>query len=276
VSYESRAVTGGIVVGDFKRFLGLTWTLALTDWKLRFYGSVLGYLWQLARPFAFFGVIYVVFTQIVDLGDQIKNYGVYILFALVLFNFFAEVTNGCVRSLVTRENLLRKISFPRLAIPMSVTLTGLFNLGGTLVAVFVFAVASGVYPDLGWLELIPLVALLALLSSGIGMLLSVLFVRYRDIEPVWEVITQILFYGSPVLYVSTLVDDCCERPYTSQPLAAIMAEMRHAIVDSTAPDAATALGGAARLLIPLSVIAGAFALGLWAFNREAPRIAEHL
>jgi ABC-2 type transport system permease protein len=276
VSIESRAVTGGIVVGDFRRFLGLTWTLALTDWKLRFYGSVLGYLWQLARPFAFFGVIYVVFTQIVDLGDQIKNYGVYILFSLVLFNFFAEVTNGCVRSLVTRENLLRKISFPRLAIPMSVTLTGLFNLGGTLVAVFVFAVASGVYPDFGWLELVPLIVLLALLSSGIGMLLSVLFVRYRDIEPVWEVITQILFYGSPVLYVSTLVDDCCERPYTSQPLAAIMTEMRHAVVDGTAPDVVTALGGAVRLLIPLSAIVGLFLLGLWAFNREAPRIAEHL
>jgi ABC-2 type transport system permease protein len=276
VSVESRAITGGIVVGDFRRFLGLTWTLALTDWKLRFYGSVLGYLWQLARPFAFFGVIYVVFTQIVDLGDQIKNYGVYILFSLVLFNFFAEVTNGCVRSLVARENLLRKISFPRLAIPMSVTLTGLFNLGGTLVAVFVFAVASGVYPDLGWLELIPLVALLALLSSGIGMLLSVLFVHYRDIEPIWEVITQILFYASPVLYVSTLVDECCQRPYTSQPLAAIMAEMRHAVVDGTAPDVATALGGAVRLLIPLSIIVGLFLLGLWAFNREAPRIAEHL
>jgi ABC-2 type transport system permease protein len=276
VTAESRAITGGIVVGDFRRFLGLTWTLALTDWKLRFYGSVLGYVWQLARPFAFFGVIYVVFTQIVDLGDQIKNYGVYILFALVLFNFFAEVTNGCVRSLVTRENLLRKISFPRLAIPMSVTLTGLFNLGGTLVAVFVFAVASGVYPDFGWLELVPLIVLLALLSSGIGMLLSVLFVRYRDIEPVWEVITQILFYGSPVLYVSTLVDDCCERPYTSQPLAAIMTEMRHAVVDGTAPDVVTALGGAVRLLIPLSAIVGLFLLGLWAFNREAPRIAEHL
>jgi ABC-2 type transport system permease protein len=276
VSLEPRAITGGIVVGDFRRFVGLTWTLALTDWKLRFYGSVLGYVWQLARPFAFFGVIYVVFTQIVDLGDEIKNYGVYILFALVLFNFFAEVTTGCVRSLVARENLLRKISFPRLAIPMAITLTGLFNLGGTLAAVFLFAVGSGVYPDAGWLELIPLIMLLALLASGIGMLLSVLFVRYRDVEPIWEVATQILFYASPVLYVTTLVDPCCRTEYTAQPLAAIMAQMRHAVVDSTAPNVVTALGGGARLLIPLTVILGAFALGLWAFNREAPRIAEHL
>ncbi|HMJ94737.1 MAG TPA: ABC transporter permease [Thermoleophilaceae bacterium] len=276
MTLESRAVTGGIVVGDFQRFLALTWTLAVTDWKLRFYGSVLGYVWQLARPFAFFGVIYVVFTQIAHLGDDVKNYGVYILFALVLFNFFAEVTTGCVRSLVARENLLRKISFPRLAIPMAITLTALFNLGGTLVAVFVFAIASGVYPDAGWLELVPLILLMGLLASGIGMLLSVLFVRYRDIEPIWEVITQILFYASPVLYVTTLVDPCCQHEYTAQPLAAIMAEMRHAVIDSTAPDVAAALGGTVRLLIPLAVIIGAFALGLWMFNRESPRIAEHL
>jgi ABC-2 type transport system permease protein len=273
---ESRDITGGIVVGDFRRFLALTWTLALTDWKLRFYGSVLGYVWQLARPFAFFGVIYVVFTQIVDLGDDIKNYGVYILFALVLFNFFAEVTNACVRSLVSRENLLRKISFPRLAIPMAITLTGLFNLGGTLVAVFVFAAVSGVYPDVGWLELVPLVLLLAVLSSGVGMLLSVLFVRYRDVEPIWEVVTQALFYATPVLYVTTLVDPCCRSEYTAQPLASIMAQMRHAVVDSTAPSLADELGGAVRILIPLTVIFGAFAVGLWTFNREAPRIAEHL
>jgi ABC-2 type transport system permease protein len=276
VTASVRASTEGMVAGDFRRFLALTWTLAVTDWKLRFYGSILGYFWQLARPFAFFGVIYVVFTQIVNLGDQIKNYGVYILFSLVLFTFFSEVTNGCVRALVSRENLLRKVSFPRLAIPMSVTLTSLFNLGGTLLAVFIFAVGSGVYPDWSWFELPVLILLLALISAGIGMILSVLYVRYRDVEPIWEVMTQILFYASPVLYASTLVDECCQRPYIAQPLATIMTEMRHAVVDSTAPSVASAIGGAPRLLLPLALIVGSFVFGLWLFNREAPRIAEHL
>jgi len=259
-----------------RQFAALTWTLALTEWKLRFYGSVLGYVWQLARPFAFFGVIYVVFTQIVGLGDEVEHYGVYILFALVLFNFFAEVTNGCVRSLVARESLLRKVSFPRIAIPMSVTVTGLLNLAGTLLAVFVFAVANGVYPDWGWFELPLLIFLLAVFSSGVGMMLSVLYVRYRDVEPIWEVLTQILFYASPILYVSTLIDSCCQRPYVAQPLASIMTEMRHAVIDPGAPDIATAIGGAYRLALPLLIIFGAFAFGLWLFNREAPGIAEHL
>jgi ABC-2 type transport system permease protein len=264
------------LTGELRQFLALTWTLALTDWKLRFYGSILGYVWQLARPFAFFGVIYVVFTQIVGLGDEVKHYGAYILFALVLFNFFAEVTNGCVRSLVARENLLRKVAFPRIAIPISITVTGLLNLTGTLLAVFIFAIANGVYPDWGWLELPVLVFLLALLASGIGMMLSVMYVRYRDVEPIWEVITQILFYASPILYVSTLVSPCCQHPYVAQPLASIMTEMRHAVIDSSAPDVATAIGGGYRLALPLLVIFGAFAFGLWLFNREAPRIAEYL
>jgi ABC-2 type transport system permease protein len=265
-----------LIVGHFPRFFALTWTLAVTDWKLRFYGSVLGYFWQLARPFAFFGVIYVVFTEIVGLGKDIPNYGVYILFALVLFSFFSEVTNSCVNSLVARENLLRKISFPRLAIPMSIVLAGLFNLAGTLIAVFLFAIGSGVYPTLSWLELPILVLLLAILSAGVGMLLSVLYVRYRDVQPIWEVLTQILFYASPILYVSTLVDECCQRPYVAQPIAAVLTEMRHAMVDSGAPDVATAIGGAWRLVIPLGLTFLIFGFGLWLFNREAPKIAEHL
>ena len=91
-----------------------------------------------------------------------------------------------------------------------------------------------------------------------------------------NIATQILFYASPVLYVTTLVDPCCREEYTAQPLASIMVQMRHAVVDGTAPDLAAALGGTWKILIPVLIVAGAFALGLWAFNREAPRIAEYL
>jgi ABC-2 type transport system permease protein len=263
-------------MNDRRRLLALASTLAMTDWKLRFYGSVLGYVWSLARPFAFFGVIYFVFTEIVSLGDGIKDYAVYILFGMVLFQFFSEITNNGVSSLVTRENLLRKMRFPRLVIPLSVTMTSLLNLGMTLVAVFIFALISGVGPYWSWLELPVLIALLALFATGIGMLLSVLFVRYRDIQPIWEVFTQMLFYASPVLYVATQVPEAYQRPYVANPLATILTEMRHAIVDPTAPSAAAAIGGASRLLIPLGAIALCFVVGLWAFRRQSPRIAEYL
>jgi ABC-2 type transport system permease protein len=261
---------------DWQRIWSLTWTLGFTEWKLRFYGSVLGYVWSLVRPFAFFGVVYLVFTRIAKLGDGIPHYALYILFAMVLFQFFGEVTNSCLSSLMTRENLLRKMRFPRIVIPLSVALTALLNLGMTLIAVFAFAIATGVEPRWSWLELVVIIALLAALSLGVGMLLSVLYVRFRDIQPIWDVVTQILFYASPVLYVATMVPGEWQRAYLANPIASLLTQMRRAVVDPTARPVWDAIGGGERLLIPAAVIVVAVGLGGWAFTREAPRIAERL
>lgn len=262
--------------GSFKRLTNLTWTLAITDFKLRFYGSVLGILWTLVRPFAFFGVIYFVFTEIAGLDANVKNYGIYILFALVLFTFFGEVTTNCVQSLVFRENLLRKMRFNPIVIPLSITLTALMNLGMTLLAVLVFVFAHNEWPTWGWLELPVFVLLLSMLACGLGMLLSALYVRYRDMLPIWEVVNQILFYASSVLYVATSIPNDWQRKLLINPIAAIFAQMRHAVVDPTAPSITTLFGNGWRVLIPLGIIFGTFALGLWFFQRESPRVAENL
>jgi ABC-2 type transport system permease protein len=265
-----------VLGSDLRRFWSLTWTMAITDWKLRFYGSILGYVWTLARPFLFFGVIYFVFTEFVGLNKNVNNYGAYILFALVLFGFFGEVTTNSVGALVGRENMLRKMRFPRLVIPMAVLLTALLNLSMTLVAVLIFALISGVHPMWTWLELPLIILILALFATGIGMLLSALFVRYRDVQPIWDVAQQMLLYASPVLYVSTFVPAKYQHPYHANPIAALFAEMRHAMVDPGAPHAWEAIGGAPRLLIPAGIILVAVVLGGWVFAREAPRIAENL
>jgi ABC-2 type transport system permease protein len=261
---------------DLRRFVSLTVTLAVTDFKLRFFGSALGYVWTLMRPLLLFGVLYFVFTEVVRFGDGVEHYPVYLLSAIVLFTFFGEATSRGVTSLVERENLLRKVRFPRLVIPLAVALHALFNLALNFIVVFVFVFASGIDPRWSWLELIPLVALLVLFSTGVGMLLSALYVRYRDMEPIWEVAVQILFYASPVIYVTSTLPDSIETEAMANPIAAILTQMRHALIDPTAPTAADAIGGAARLLIPLLVIAALFALGAWVFAREAPRIAEDL
>jgi ABC-2 type transport system permease protein len=261
---------------DMRRFWNLVYTLAVTDFKLRFYGSVLGYVWTLARPFLFFGVIYFVFTEIVGLDKDVPFYGVYILFALVLFQFFGEVTGNCVGALVARESMLRKMRFPRLVIPLAVLLTALFNLGMTLIAVIAFALAAGVTPGWGWLELPLIVGILAVFSIGLGLILSALFVRYRDVQPIWEVTSQILFYASPILYVATMVPESYQRAYLANPIASLLTEMRHAIVDPTARPLWDAIGGAERLLVPGGIVVAVFVLGLWVFRREAPRIAENL
>jgi ABC-2 type transport system permease protein len=266
-----------LVLGrDASRFWHLTWTLAATDFKLRFYGSALGYAWTLVKPFAMFGVIWFVFSEIVHAGNGVKNYSAYILMALVLFQFFLGIVTAALGCLVDRQNLLRKMPFPRLVIPLSVTLTALFDLGMTLVAVFFFLLILGVYPAWSWLELIPLVAILTVFATGLGLLLSVLFVRFRDIKPIWDVFGQMLFYASGVLYVATSVPDAYQRPFLVNPLSAVLTQMRHAVVDPGASSAAQVIGGAPRLLIPAAIVLAVTALGTWAFIREAPRVAENL
>jgi ABC-2 type transport system permease protein len=261
---------------DLRRFVSLTFTLAATDFKLRFFGSALGYLWTLMRPLMLFGVLYFVFTEVVKFGAGVEHYPVYLLTSIVLFTFFSETTSRGVISLVERENLLRKVRFPRLVIPLSVALHSLFNLGLNLVVVFVFVFASGIDPRLSWLELPVLILLLIVLSTGVTMLLSALYVRYRDMQPIWEVLLQVLFYATPVIYVIYTLPSSIQREAMANPLAALFTQMRHALIDPTAPTAAEAIGGGVRLLIPLGVTLVLFALGAWVFAREAPRIAEDL
>lgn len=262
---------------DLRRVAALTWMLAVTDFKLRYFGSVLGYLWTLMRPLMLFGVLYFVFTQVVRFGEEIPHYPVYLLCSIVLFTYFAETTGGGVQSLVNRENLLRKMRFPRLAIPISVSLAALFNLSVNLIAVFVFALLNGVEPRLSWLQFPVLVLVLAIFAIGLAMLLSVLYVRFRDMKPIWDVALQIVFYATPILYVIDFMPQSIQREVmAANPLADITTQMRYALLDPEAPTAAHVIGADARLLIPLGVILLAFALGAWVFTREAPRIAENL
>lgn len=271
--------------GGLHRFWSLTFMLARTEFKLRFFGSVLGYVWTLMRPLMLFGVLLFVFTDLLHVSSkQIPHYPEYLLESIILFTYFQETTSGSVASLVGRENLLRKVRFPRLVVPLSVALTSFFNLCMNLIVVFIFILASGVTPMWSWLELPLLLALLVILSAGVGMLLSALYVRFRDIQPIWEVISQILWYGSPILYtVQTaaqkqvpLLNIPFSRALVINPLGAILTQARKALLQTSAPSAADALGGYVRLLLPLGIIAGLFALGLWYFNREAPLISEKL
>ena len=275
---RGRYVKGPSAFGsDRKRFWHLTFTLAITDFKLRFFGSVLGYLWQLVRPLMLFGVLYVVFTQFVRLGTGVKDYPVVLLTSIVLFTFFVEATGGAVTSVLDRENLVRKIEFPRLVIPLTVILNAYFNLALNFLAVLVFMLASGVEPRLSWVQLPLLIAILGIFATGIALLLSALYVRFRDVKPIWEVLSQVIFYGSPVLYaIENVPNERYQHLIMCNPLAAILEQVRHAVIDPTAPSAAQAIGGAERLLIPAGIIVGLFVLGMWVFNREAARIAEEL
>ena len=275
-------VVGPTALGnDYKRLARLTWTLATTDFKLRFFGSVFGYLWQLMRPLMLFGILYVVFTTALDAAGPEKYYGVSLLLGIVLFNFFGEATGGAVRSIMIREQLVRKIDFPRLAVPLAVVLQAVFNLGLNLVTVFIFLAANGGRPRLSWLLFPFVVILLAILALALAMLLSSLYVRFRDVEPIWDVVLQALFYASPILYTAELIrekagETALKLVLLLNPFAALVQEGKHLLIDPTHPSVFAIVDNWLLVLGPVGAIFALFALGYWVFAREAPRIAEDL
>jgi ABC-2 type transport system permease protein len=274
---------------DWTRFWHLTYNIARNEFKLKFFGSALGYVWQVMKPLLLFGVLYVFFVVISHVGKGGKPseqfYGVQLLGSIVLFTFFAEATGGAVRSVVDRENLVRKIQFPRMVIPLSIVLLAFFNLMMNLIVVFIFALISGVRPMLSWLELPLILALLIPFATGLAMLLSALFVRARDIQPIWEVVSQIVFYGSPVIIPLETVrkklieehnDQLLYHLYMANPLVTVFQQFRHAMVTHATLSAGEALNGWLGLLLPLGVVVATFLLGFWVFNRSAPYVAENL
>jgi len=276
-----RQIKGPSAVGtDARRFWHLTWALAVTDFKLRFFGSALGYLWQLLRPLMFFTVLLVLFTQVVNLGGGVELYAQALLLGVMLYTFLSDATGSAVTSLVDRENLVRKIEFPRLAVPVATVLQASFNFVLNLTVVLVFLLVAGADIRWSWLQLPVLFVALAALCLGLAMLLSTLFVRYRDVDPIWAVVLQITFYSSPIFFPIQIITgesaDLIKRLLMMNPFAAIVQQGRHALVAPSHPSAADAAGGAVWLLIPLAITLAVIAIGAQLFRKRAPRIAEEL
>jgi ABC-2 type transport system permease protein len=265
------------LTGDLGRTLHLTWTLAYLEFRLKFFGSVLGYLWQVGRPLLLFGVYYVVFTQFVRLSEDVKYYPPLLLAGIMLYQFFSETTAGAVPSVLNRENLVRKIHFPRIVIPLAVVVTSALNLAVNSVAVGIFMAAAGVPVRASWLAMIPVLGLLFVFATGLAMLLSALFVKYRDVQPIWDVVTTAAFYATPILYPIERVEIVWAREAIMyNPLAVVVQQMRHSVFDPAAPSAAEAIGGWPQLCVPIALVVGVFVLGFWVFNRSAPEVAENL
>jgi ABC-2 type transport system permease protein len=274
---ELREVHGPSALGGgWRRFFELLYLISVTEFKNAYFGTVLGYVWSLVRPLMLFAVLLLVFTQIFRLGSQVPNYPVLLLFNIVLFGFFQESTSQAVTAVVNQEGVVRKTQFPRLVIPMATVMTSLFNLGMNLIAVLVFIFAFGVTPTWTWLLFPVVVLVLLVFTSAVSMLLSSLYVRYRDVAIIWSVASTALFYGTPVLYPLDIVPNNLVQILFINPLTPLFEQARKWIIDPDAPGAATAAGGWEYLIAPIAIYIVVCVLAVWVFDREAPRVAEEL
>ena len=179
--------------------------LTKTDFKLRYQGSVLGYLWALLRPLMMFAILYVVFAKLLKFGNDIPHYPVYLLCGTTMWSFFTECTSQGIQAIVNRGDLLRKISFPKYIVVVSSTLTAVINMLINLLVVIIFALINGVTPSFTWLLVPVFLVELYCLSLGIAFFLGAINVKYRDVTSIWDVLTQALFYAVPIIYPVSMV-----------------------------------------------------------------------
>lgn len=262
--------------GEVTHFLYVASTLTATEFKLRYFGSVLGYVWSLLRPLLLFVILYTVFTKIFRFGGDVPHYAVMLMLGIVMWSFFADATGAALPSFVQRESLLRKVSFPRAAIPVAISLTAAANLVLGLVVVLVLAIVDDVPVTVSWLMLLPIMAGILVFATAFALLISVLYVPLRDMSPIWEVVTQLLFWGTPIIYTIAFVPDRARELVMFNPLAVFIQEARHSLVGAPVPSAATAIGGTALLLVPLAVFALLIAVSVLVYRRAAPNLAENL
>ena len=274
---ELREVSGpGALGGSWRRTRDLLLLIAATEFKRAYFGTVLGYLWTLARPLMLFGVMLAVFTQAFKLPEDVEHYEVLLLLNIVLIGLFQESTTTAVTSVVAHEGIVRKTQFPRLVIPLSVVLTALFNLGLNLIVVVIFLLAFGVEVQATWLLLPVLVLLLTIFSVAVSMIVSSLYPRFRDVAIIWSVASTALFYATPVLYPLEVVDARLREVISLNPLSPIFELAHRWIVNPDAPSPAELTGGSGRLMIPIGIYVLTCVVAVWVFRREAPRIAEEL
>lgn len=250
--------------------------LVVTDFKLRYQGSVLGYVWSLLRPLALFVILYIVFAKFLRIGDAIPNYPIYLLLGIVLWNYFAEVTSGSVSAIVGRGDLIRKLNFPKYVIVLAGSFSALINLFINFIVIALFMLVTDIDLSINIL-LLPLIILeLFIFALALAFFLSAAFVKFRDISYIWEVVMQGAFYATPILYPLKLVPDFAAKLLLLNPMAQIIQDARYVAVTDQTTTITTLYQNGWYRLIPLGIALLLVFLSASYFKRSSKSFAENV
>lgn len=251
--------------------------LVKTDFKLRYQGSALGYAWSLLRPLLLFAILYVVFVKFLRFQADIPHYAIYLLLGVVLWNFFAETTNLSLSSIVSRGDVIRKISIPRWTVVISSSLSALINLFLSLIIVIFFMILN--HADLLRTSLLlPLILLqLYLFSLGLSLILATLYVKYRDISYIWEVCLQGLFYATPIIYpLSLITNPTFQKILLLNPAATAIQDARYVTVSHVTITTTALFGNFYYQLVPYVLSMVVLVIGVVYFRSQSKHFAENL
>ena len=256
--------------------------LVKTDFQLRYQGSFLGMVWSVLKPLMLFAVMYVVFVKFLKFSDGTPTFPISLLCGTCLWSFFSESTSMGMRAIVDRGDLLRKIHFPNYIIVASTTMGSMISLGINLVVVILFGFFA--HAHYTWrILLVPLsIIQLYCLGLGVALLLGSLYVYFRDVAHIWEVVLQAMFYATPIIYPISMVAQNKEFSWAADilmlnPTTQTIMDIRHNLLSPEyVPTVWTMVGNKLLCLLPYVLSALILCLGIHVFRKYSAKFAEVL
>jgi ABC-type polysaccharide/polyol phosphate export permease len=241
---------------DLYRFRELLSLLVSRDLKVRYKRSVLGMLWTLLNPLLQMAVYTVVFSTIMRI--RLPAFPVYLLAGLLPWTFLSVSTTAAAHSLLNNQGLIRKVAVPQAVYPLAVVASKLVDLAFSLVPLAILAAALGRPPGLSWLAVVPAMVFAIAFTTGLSLVFSSLMVFFRDVRHLIDILFQVWFYLTPVIYPASYLENL---PYpwartllSLNPAAPIVACFQQAIYEGRFPDGATF--GAAAACAAVALVAG--------------------
>lgn len=253
---------------SFRHNWELTRELAVNDFKLKYNNSILGYFWSLLKPLALFGILYLVFSVFLRLGGGMANYQFYLLIGIILWMFFYELTILSMQSIVNKANLVKKIYVPKIIIIIAASLTSLMTFLLNLVVFFIFMLIFGLKFHFSIIMLPVYLLELYLFSFGLSLILATLFVWFRDLTHIWEILLQIMFYATPIIYPLSVVPLKYQKIAFLNPIAQIIQDIRNIFLGGQVVSPFWWLAPTATIVL--------LVFGLIIFNKKSKYFAEEV
>ena len=211
--------------------------LARTDFKLRYHGSTLGYVWAIVKPLLLFTILNFVFSSIFNFRNSgIPFYSLQLLTAILLFGFFSEGTVSGMTSLLSKSQLVTKTYVPRWTIVIASTLNALFVFGMNMIILAFFFIVYNKMPSLAGIGMFLIyVACLYALIVAFSFLTAPIFVRFRDLSMIWEVLLSIIMYSAPIIYPLSLIPAHLQKFLLLNPVGFIIHYTKEALILNSFP-----------------------------------------
>ena len=257
--------------------------LVKTDFQLRYQGSFLGVLWSVLKPLMLFAVMYMVFVRFLKFSDGTPSFAISLLCGTCLWSFFNESTSMGMSAIVNRGDLLRKIHFPNYIIVASTTMGAMISLAINLLVVIVFGFFANAHYT--WhVLLVPLNILqLYAIALGVALVLATLYVYFRDVAHIWEVVLQEMFYATPIIYPITMITQRApELAWVTKllmlvPTTQTIMDIRHNLISpEDVPTIWTLVDNRLLCLLPYMLSVVILWFGIHVFRKHSAKFAEVL